>query len=396
MASLVARNSWILAASEGASYATDATPAGLTAIKCQEINLTPLAGDVVERSLIKGYLGADPTLIANAQSALSLRVELTSSGTPGTPPAVAPLLTACGLAETITNTAITGQAQAGAANSITLAAAASAVDDFYTGMPIVFTAGTENGKTAQIIGYNGTTKVAELVNFDNGDITPDNTTEYSIPANVMYSPISDIDGVDDTSATVYCFMDKILHKLRGARGNIQIAMGLGAIPSVTIDLLSLYTDPEDEDTPKPVFQNQANPHVFRKGKAGAFQALGARSCLQDFSINLGNTLEYRGLIGCEEKIIIPERRVTGSATVETKLIADRNYFAAALDDNLQGSGSMSILHGVGDGRRVGMVAKSTDLGQPSYTIVQGIYHTVLPFAALPIAPGNNELRICFS
>ena len=55
-----------------------------------------------------------------------------------------------------------GTAQAGAANSITLDAGASAVDQFYRGMICRLTAGTAIYAIREIIDYNGTSKVATV------------------------------------------------------------------------------------------------------------------------------------------------------------------------------------------------------------------------------------------
>jgi hypothetical protein len=75
-------------------------------------------------------------------------------------------------------TAVTGTAQAGAATTITLAAGASAVDDFYNNLYIVTTGGTGSGQTRLITDYVGSTKVATVDAA--WTVTPDATTTYSI------------------------------------------------------------------------------------------------------------------------------------------------------------------------------------------------------------------------
>jgi len=56
----------------------------------------------------------------------------------------------------------TGTAQAGAADTITLDAGASAVDNFYNGMIVRLTGGTGSGQIREIVGYVGATKVATV------------------------------------------------------------------------------------------------------------------------------------------------------------------------------------------------------------------------------------------
>lgn len=393
---LLTRKRWILAASEGASYGTDASPVAANAIQCSNMDLTPLAGDVVPRTLIRRYLGANATLVATEQVQASIEVEMTGSGTPGTAPAFAPLLLSCGFAETVTAAPVTGTATAGAANSITLEGGASAVDDFYVGMPIDFTAGTASGASGVIITYDGTTKVATFSPFEGATVTPDATTEYSIPANVLYTPISEISGVADTSSTVYYFVDQVLHKMVGARGSMVLNAPLNTIPKLVFNMTSLYTTPLDQDTPAPTYGNQALPQVFRNGNAGAFQFLGVKSCLENLSFDLGNDVQYRALVGCTKEVIIVDRAANGNVVIEAPTIAQKDYFTAALDDNLEGSGPMSLLHGTTAGQRVALVAPSCDMGQPSYQDQQGIHHLSIPYTAVPVNPGNNEVRLCFA
>ena len=393
---LLSRKRWILAKTEGASYGADASPLTANAIQCSNMELTPLAGETVQRTLVRSYLGANATLIANEQVQASIEVELTGSGTPGTPPAFAPLLLACGMAETITAAPVTGTATAGGANSITLAAGASSTNNFYAGMPITITAGTGNGKTGLITAYNGTTKVATVTGFDLGTLTFGSDSQYSIPANVLYTPISTITGVSDTSASVYYFIDKVLHKMLGSRGTFSVNAPLGQIPKLNFNLTSLYNTPTDTDTPAPTYGNQATPQVFRNGNAGAFQFLGVRSCLESLSLDIGNDVQYRTLVGCTKEVIIVDRAASGSVVIEAPTMAEKNYFTAALDDNLGGSGPMSFLHGTAAGQRVSLLAPNCDLGQPGYQDSQGIHMLNMPFTAVPTAAGNDELRLCFA
>lgn len=69
-----------------------------------------------------------------------------------------------------------GTAQAGAAGSITFAAGASAVTDFYKGGWVFIHAGTGAGQGKKVSAYNGTTKVASVA--DNWATNPDNTSQY--------------------------------------------------------------------------------------------------------------------------------------------------------------------------------------------------------------------------
>lgn len=82
-----------------------------------------------------------------------------------------------------------GTAQAGASTSITLAAGASAVDDYYNGGVIQIQEGTGAGQPGRVItDYNGSTKVATV--YPAWATAPDATSEYFILSG--HSTVADI------------------------------------------------------------------------------------------------------------------------------------------------------------------------------------------------------------
>jgi hypothetical protein len=97
----------------------------------------------------------------------------------------------------------TGTAQGGAANSITLAAGSSAVDNYYVGCTIAI-AVQGSPSTNYIIAYNGTTKVATVRNT--WDDNPDATTTYSLTMDPDGNTVRDNAMVAD-GASVFCLAD---------------------------------------------------------------------------------------------------------------------------------------------------------------------------------------------
>ena len=74
-----------------------------------------------------------------------------------------------------------GLAQGGTANTITLNALASSVDDTYIGQSVFIRSGTGADQSGFVIDYNGTTKVATIEHGGNGGnwgTTPDTTSAY--------------------------------------------------------------------------------------------------------------------------------------------------------------------------------------------------------------------------
>jgi hypothetical protein len=85
------------------TYGTDSVPTGsANAILLQDVTITPMETDQIERTLIRAFLGANPVVLAAKRMRIQATVDLAGSGTAGTAPAYGPLLRGCGMAEVIT------------------------------------------------------------------------------------------------------------------------------------------------------------------------------------------------------------------------------------------------------------------------------------------------------
>ena len=99
--SLKWRKTVILAKLEN-TYGTDAAPTGAAnAIQISEATVTPLAGDELDRGLMRETLGSSASIPTNTHVTCEFTVEIAGSGTAGTAPAFGPLLRACAMAETV-------------------------------------------------------------------------------------------------------------------------------------------------------------------------------------------------------------------------------------------------------------------------------------------------------
>jgi len=384
---LLSRKRLILAKTES-PYGTDSSPDGSDAILVRDLSITPLQSDVVDRELIRPYLGASEQLLANTRVEVTFQVELAGSGTAGTAPAFGRVLQACGFSATTTAAAITGIAQAGAAGSITLASGSSATNNIYNGMVITITGGTGEGESGVITAYNGSTKVA-TVQKTTATFTPDATSEYSIAANVAYKPVSDT----FSSVSIYYNIDGVLHKVTGCRGTFTLNGAVGEIPTISFTMTGIYNAPTDTAAPSVTYSNQATPQVFKNGNTTNFQLLSYSGCLQSVELDIGNEVIYRELVGCSKEVLITDRAVTGTVALEAPTIAQKDYFTAALGDVL---GNFSFKHGQAAGNIVTVNSTTIDIGDVSYEDQDGIHMLSIPVTAVPGSTGNDEILIVFT
>ncbi|MDO9142100.1 MAG: hypothetical protein Q7U38_17405, partial [Methylobacter sp.] len=249
--SLSQRKRVILVKPEG-TYGTDSVPTAAEAVLCSNLDITPLDGSSVERNNIQPYFGQSGSIRVENFVSMTFDTEIAGSGTAATAPEWGPLLKASNFSETVTASPITGTGTAGTTSSITLAAGASAVNDFYTGMSISITDGTGVGQTREIIGYVGSTKVATVANLFT--VAPDATSAYSIGANVMYVPNSDFGtATANTSVSIYFNVDGVRHVLLGARGTPSFDLSAKVIPKIKWKFIGLLGTITDEVLPSADF-----------------------------------------------------------------------------------------------------------------------------------------------
>jgi hypothetical protein len=385
---LLTRRTAILSKIES-QYASDASPDGSDAVLIRNLSVTPIEADVVSRDLIRPYLGNSDQLLAQTRVSLSFEVEMAGSGAAGTAPRFDSLLRACGMAVTTTAAAITGTAQAGAAGSITLASGASAIDNIYVGMVISITAGTGNGSVGVITAYNGSTKVA-TVQASTAAFAPNDTSEYSISANVGYKPVSS----EFESASIYVYVGgEVLHKITGCRGTFSLNAAVNEIPVINFEMTGIYNSPTDTAAPSVAYTNQATPLIFKAGNASAFSLMSYTGCLQSLSFNIANETVYRELVGCTKNIMITNRAPAGDVVIEAPKMAEKDFFTIANDDT---NGKISFLHGTAAGNRVTLTAPKVDITNPAYEDQDGIQMLNIPYVAIPTSAGNDEVVLTFS
>jgi len=384
---LLSRKRLVLCKAES-SYGVDITPDGTDALLVRSLEVTPIEADVVSRDLIRNYLGNSDQLLAQTRVSISFQVEMAGSGAAATAPRFSSLLKACGMAETITSAAVTGTATAGGAGTITLAAGASAVDDFYNGMVISITSGTGNGHIGLITDYVGSTKVA-TVQASTATFVPGASSVYSIAANVGYLPVS----TNFASATIYFNNDGVLHRITGARGTFTLTAAVGGIPTIDFQLIGIYNAPTDTAAPTTTYSNQATPVIFKAGNTSVFSILNYHACLQSLSLNMANETVYRELVNCTKEVMITNRASAGECMIEAPTIAQKDFFAIANNDT---TGTLTLLHGSIAGNRVTLLAPKVDITNPSYADQDGIQMLNIPYVAIPTTAGNDEVKLTFT
>lgn len=203
---------------------------------------------------------------------------------------------------------------------------------------------------------------------------------------VTYAPISTNFG----SVTIYYNVSGVLHKVTGARGNLEMVIEAGQIPVYRFTFLGLYKAPTDTAAPTVDYTDFKSPIVANSDNTPTFSLFSySAGALQSLNINFNNNISYRALIGAED-IQLSDRSITGTAVIEAPTIAAKDFFSLGLATT---TGALSLVHGKTAGSRVELASSRVNVTNPSYSDLNGITMMSLPLQFVPSSSGNDELSI---
>jgi hypothetical protein len=368
----------------------DAVPtAGANAMKVRNLSISPLEGSEVPLDYIRGYYGASETLRVESYATCEFEIDFAGVATPGTAAPWADALLCCETAQTLIAAAVTGTAQAGGSTTaIKLAAGASATNDYYNGLTLNVTGGTNSGGNAVIIDYDGTTKMATLHKTFASAF--DGTSTYSIPAASIYDPITD----NQSTGSIYYFLDGVRHVMLGARGSVSFDLSAGAIPTMKFNFIGVDASITDQSNPTPVLTAFQSPSPLLTanviGLLAGKEMIGGTTGIQvqKFSLDLGNELKFRQLLGASG-VISSNRNAKGSISIEATTQTFKDWFATV--KNLT-KGPFFLRNGTVAGNTCTLFGPYGQLATPKYSDSDGIVMLDLAINAVPYL-GNDELRV---
>tara|TARA_B100001094_G_scaffold39797_1_gene34390 strand:- start:3178 stop:4161 length:984 start_codon:yes stop_codon:yes gene_type:complete len=208
-----------------------------------------------------------------------------------------------------------------------------------------------------------------------------------------------------TTVSILYNIDGVQHTVKGAKGSFSITCAVGEIPTIDFTFTGVYIAPSDATALVPTYNKQADPVLFDNGNTTGFKIFGETGLqMSNFSLDIGNEVVYRELVGGSPEVLITNRNITGSVTVEAVNLASGGSqqfdpFAAALADGTLGE--ISFTHGTTTLNKVtvqsGLTADKNrcDLGAITYGEEDGIAMWEVPFTMVPSSAGDNEFSLTF-
>ena len=227
------------------------------------------------------------------------------------------------------------------------------------------------------------------------------TTESTDDAKVLYTPNS----LDTTTISIIYNIDGVQHTVKGAKGSFSVNCSVGEIPTFDFNFTGVYIAPTDATPLVPTYVKQATPLIFNNSNTTGFKIGSTPNTnlqLSSFTLDVGNEIIYRELVGGSPSIHITNRSISGSASVESTLLATYNPFTAALAEGTLNE--ISFTHGttalnkvtIQSGKTTSQATKSrADFSNISYGDDDGVAMWEIPYTLIPTATGNDELSIIF-
>lgn len=209
----------------------------------------------------------------------------------------------------------------------------------------------------------------------------------SSSTSVTYAPVSST----FSSYTMQFFADNGSEQgITGIRGNAEISLEVGEIPTIAFDHMGIYAAPTALSRPSETYSAQAAPLVVNSDNTTSVSVHGISACLQSFSLSLGVEMTFRQLAGCTKQVVITDRKPSGSITIELPAFATRDFLDRA---SSQTTGSISWVHGATGGNIVTFSASNCAFDSPTIDEQDQVTMITLPFRPLPSGSGNNEFSL---
>lgn len=197
-----------------------------------------------------------------------------------------------------------------------------------------------------------------------------------------------------SSATIYLNISGTLYALVGARGTAVLRLNTQGILYYEVEMTGLFVMPVSQAVPAVTLGTQlsAFPLVATSTNTPVFTIAGEARVLRSLSLNLGNTVSGRFLIG-SEGIIIEKIAESVEMTIEAVALAVLNPYALAKDGTLT---EIVLQHGTVAGDRLTLTLPRCQFARPGGVENQnGIVEWPLRATPLPDA-GNDQLTIAYT
>lgn len=198
----------------------------------------------------------------------------------------------------------------------------------------------------------------------------------------VYSLISS----SEESGTLYYNQDGHRYKLLGARGSCKPMLPPGKFPYLEFMIWGLRVPVTAVAMPTADLTGFQTPIAVNDSNTPTLTLHGYAATMSDFSLDQGNKLVYRNVVG-EESIQINDRSPSGSITIDEPAIATKDFFDIAENHTL---GAFQMIHGATAGFITQLDMPAVQIIKPKVVDVDGIASLQMGLNPIPVN-GDDEM-----
>lgn len=194
------------------------------------------------------------------------------------------------------------------------------------------------------------------------------------------------------SMTLWPFYDNLKLATLGCRSNLTLTYEDDEVPMFGLEAMGFPPAgiASEAAAPTPTFAGQAAPLIVSTANT-TFNLGGYAAPLRRLTINLGNRIEARSLVGPTDTAAFRNREATFEAVVQLPDLAAKNYFTNLENRVTQ---ALQVVHGTVAGNIVQVDGPRGEIGAITLSEEQGKVMATIPGRLLPSAAlGNDELVI---
>lgn len=203
---------------------------------------------------------------------------------------------------------------------------------------------------------------------------------------VTYAPID----TSMESASLYFWVDGVVHKALGARGTFALELSANEIPYFNFTFTALYVGPVTEAMPSIDLSGFSKPLAINK--ANTTCSVHSITCgLTQGNFDMAGEVIHLDVPETNE-VVINDRKPGGQMTWHAQDLATKDWFPTVEDGD---TGAVNIVHGsaAGDGRIVELNGDTVQLTAPQYANARGILAYQFNTRWLPAAAGGGDFEI---
>jgi len=203
----------------------------------------------------------------------------------------------------------------------------------------------------------------------------------SASTSVTYNPITD----SHESVTFYFWIEGTRYVIKGARGTCAMRFNKQGIAYLEFDFRGIFAVPTEQTRVTPTLSGFKAPLLVTSTNTPTFEIDSTGYVMRNFSLDLGNAVETRFLVG-SESVLIVDRADAIQTQIEAVAVSTLDPYTLAQD---QTTVEIDLVHGTDAGSIATLNVPAAQVQRPE-ALANEQNITEWPLRLMPLAVSGND------